>query len=235
MSRASRTARAALPVLATLWLGVILWDIRLPRVLLAGLVGASLALAGALLQGVFGNPLAGPDPLPLFAFAGGLATVLLVYRLAQVDGRALPETLLLAGLACGAALSAATSLLLAAHPDRAGAALLGVDVEAARRWLLVASSLLTAAAVAVSGTIGFVGLVTPHALRRLAGPDHRVLRPAAALRGATLLTVADTAARSLLAPAQLPVGTVTALLGGPFFLVALRRRKSRLLWEGGQP
>ncbi|BAS29324.1 iron ABC transporter [Limnochorda pilosa] len=284
---------------------VILWQIRLPRILLAGGVGAVLAFSGAVLQGLFRNPMADPfvlglsggaaagavaslamgvgfrpvlsflpfPALPLFAFAGGLGSVILVYSLALEWGRARLESLLLSGLAVGAVMSAVVSLLLlfsgedahkaifwlmgslgAASWERIRAVLpylvlgglgvlpylrelnalllgeepaahLGVEVERVRRRLIGATALMTAAAVSVSGVIGFVGLITPHVVRLLLGPDHRRLVPASALAGAILLTLTDTVARTLLAPVEIPVGALTALMGGPFFLALLRRRR----------
>jgi iron complex transport system permease protein len=117
--------------------------------------------------------------------------------------------------------------LLAAGEE--GALQLGVDVERTRRVAFVAASLLVGAAVAVSGMIGFVGLIVPHLLRLLLGPDHRLLLPASFLGGAVFLVWADALARTLLGPAELPVGVVTALTGGPFFLYLLRRDLRRLL------
>jgi len=104
---------------------------------------------------------------------------------------------------------------------------LGVNVERVKAILLTAGSLMAAAAVSVSGVIGFVGLIIPHTVRLLTGPDHRILLPAAALVGAIFLVVADTLARTLLAPSELPVGVITALAGAPFFLYLLRRQKDR--------
>lgn len=278
----------------------ILFQIRLPRVVLGALIGMSLSLAGAAFQGLFRNPMASPyvtgvssgagfgaalamffrwhgfflglSAVPLAAFAGGLATVALVYRLARVDGRLPVLTLLLAGIAVGSVLSAGISLLVFFSDEMVGsivfwlmgslsaadwarvqvmapyavmgslplllsarglnamllgeesAAYLGVDTEKLKRLLLAAASLLVGAAVAVSGIIGFVGLIVPHLARLITGPDHRVLLPASALLGAAFLVGADLIARVIIAPAQLPVGIVTALTGGPFFLFLLRRR-----------
>lgn len=279
---------------------VILFQIRLPRVALAGLVGASLALAGAALQGLFRNPMAGPSVLgvssgaalgaawavvagwqgrvaglgavPLAAFGGALLSAVLVYRFARVGGRVSVTRLLLAGVAVGSFFSALVSLIIVfgerqasavvfwlmgslAGADWAGVALvlpyfaaglavvvlhgrdlnamvlgeeaalhLGIDVERVKARLLVATSLLTGAAVAVSGVIGFVGLIVPHAVRLVIGPDHRLLVPAAGLAGAAFLTLVDAAARTAIAPVEIPVGAITSLLGGPFFLLLLHRR-----------
>lgn len=278
-------------------------EIRLPRVVLALLIGAALAQAGAAMQGIFRNPLAEPglagvsagaalaavtlivlgSPLglggaaqawllPLATFAGGALAAYLVARLAQVDGSTRIATLLLAGLALNAIATAGIGLLAHLADDlalrslsfwmfgslgRAGwteiaigapllllalvliprdaralnalllgeaeAGHLGVDVEALKRRLSILIVLAAGTAVALAGMIGFIGLVVPHLVRLWAGPDHRLLLPAAALLGALLLTVADTFARLALAPAELPVGILTALVGGPFFLVLLLR------------
>jgi len=278
----------------------ILTQIRLPRVLLAALVGGALGLCGALMQGLFRNPLADPyllgiasgatagaavvialhldihwGAVPLGAFVGGVLAVGIVYRIAQTRWAQLDNyALILSGVALAALFSAVTSFLLfysgASQDARrlifwilgglggaqwvyvfgllgtliiAGtvlmlfardlnalalgeemAAHLGIEPRYLRRVLLIAVTALTAVAVAVSGTIGFVGLIVPHILRLIVGPDHRVLLPASALGGAILLTLCDTLARTVLAPAELPIGIITALLGAPFFLFLLRRR-----------
>lgn len=278
----------------------ILTQIRLPRVLLAALVGGALALCGAVMQGLFRNPLADPyllgiaggatagaalaitlhldsswGAVPLGAFLGAVVTVIIVYRLAQTRWAQLDNyALILSGVALAALFSAVTSFLLfyggAAHDARRlifwilgglggaqwlyvwgllgtlaitgvvlvlfardlnalslgeeMAAHLGIEPRHLRKILLFAVTLLTAVAVAVSGTIGFVGLIVPHILRLLVGPDHRLLLPASALGGAVLLTLCDALARTVLAPAELPIGIITALLGAPFFLYLLRRR-----------
>jgi iron complex transport system permease protein len=281
----------------------IVWQLRLPRVLLAALVGSALALAGATFQGVFRNPLADPYLLgaasgagfgasavlvlagsvpwltrlgvPGAAFACALATVVLVMVLARRDGGLPAVSLILAGVVLGSILSAGTSFLMLAARDRAAgilswllgsfafaswdrvlsvlpllvvatvplllagraldvmqlgeesAAQLGVPVERVRLALLAAATLATAAAVAVAGVIGFVGLVVPHAVRLAFGARHMRLLPLSALWGAVFLVLADLFARTVLAPAELPVGIVTALVGGPFFLLLLRRQRSR--------
>lgn len=283
----------------------VLWNVRLPRVVLALLVGASLGCAGALMQGVFGNPLAEPGVIgvsagaavgavaaiafgiTLFgnwtvtvcAFVSGLATVLLVYALSRSGGRTEVVTLILTGVAVNAfagaliglsiffadnaqlteitfwqlgSLSQATwpkvlavlpcavlgliaapwyarrldLLALGEKPARH----LGVDVERLRIALVLVVALLTAAAVAVAGVITFVGLLVPHLLRMVAGPGHRFLVPGSALLGALVLLAADLAARTLAAPAELPLGVLTALIGSPFFFWLLRRTRRR---QGG--
>lgn len=279
----------------------IVWEIRLPRVLLAGLVGGTLAYSGAAYQGVFRNPLADPyllgvaagaglaatvvivGPVPatygnfslitLAAFGGAVAAVALTYGLARMGGTTPTTTLILAGVAVSALAVSATSYLMLAHQrdtisvlswllggfnnsgwnkmwfiapyavpaaaiiflhgrllnvmqlDEQQAQQLGVDVERTRLIVLVASSLATAAAVSVAGIIGFVGLIVPHAVRLLLGPDYRRLLPLAAILGASFLILADLAARTAISPGELPVGVITAFLGAPFFLYLLRRQR----------
>ncbi len=278
----------------------VLWAIRLPRIVMAGLVGGALALAGAVLQGIFRNPLAepgligvsagsalgavaaivvgftalGPASLPLAGFIGGLLATLAVYRFARYGGRTEVVTLILAGVALNAIAGALTGLLLFLANDAqlrnvifwqlgslgsatwttvgavapfvlVGALLLprygrtlnllvlgerearhlGVDTERARFLLIAMAALLTGAAVAVAGVISFVGLVVPHIVRLIAGPDHRTLLPASALTGATLLLLADLFARTVALPREIPLGVVTALAGGPFFLWLLDRTR----------
>jgi iron complex transport system permease protein len=276
---------------------VIVRDLRAPRVLLAFLVGGSLAVTGAALQALVRNPLADPYLLglsggaglgavlaialrlaspwavPVAALAGALAAVALVYRLALIAGGVLDaRVLLLGGVVVGAfaaslmgavmAISPAPEvrnallwllgsfgraswhslLLFAAYAVLPLAALyglarpldlltlgeesaqfLGADVERAKRTLYVAASLLTAVAVSLSGIIGFVGLVVPHAARLVWGWLHRTLLPAAFLLGGILMVVADALARTLFAPVELPVGVVTALIGVPVFILLVRR------------
>ncbi len=282
----------------------IIWSIRLPRVILGAMVGVGLATAGAAFQGLFKNPLADPYILgissgaalgaaialiygltwkvagigatPLLAFAGGLLSLLVVYRLARQDNQVPVLPLLLAGVALGAFLSAALAFLMYLDPDRIGQVVfwllgslsganwtrvglmfpylavglvlivfharelnalllgeeparhLGVDVEGVKRLLLLGGTLTTAAAVSVSGVVGFVGLIVPHGVRLVVGPNHRMLLPVTALMGATFMVLADTAARTVLAPAEIPVGILTAACGGPFFLYLLRARRGRL-------
>jgi len=277
----------------------IIIDIRLPRVLLAGIVGAALAVAGATYQGLFRNPLADPyligvaqgaalgavagfllpwsvagfGIIPVFAFLGALVAVAIVYSIAKV-GKTLPvTTLILAGVALGAFLASITSYLmitsgeqlhgiiswlmgrfslsnweqiimvvpyviigvtviwLYARPlnvmqlDEEQAQQLGINVERVKLILLAAATLITAAAVCFVGTIGFVGIIVPHAVRLVWGPDHRFLLPLTTFAGASLLILADTAARTILAPTEIPVGVVTAFFGAPFFLYLLRHKK----------
>ncbi|NLM37515.1 MAG: iron ABC transporter permease [Firmicutes bacterium] len=285
----------------------ILFDLRLPRILLALMVGAALAVAGVLFQGLFRNPLADPYVLgtssgaafgatiavfsgmnlrffglsarPLFAFGGALLATALVYSLGRSGRRPALTMMLLAGIAVGAFFSAMTSLLLFFRqqelakimfwmmggfayarwaevrivlPYLGGAFLyswslarqlnllllgeekahqLGLAVGDFQRRIVMTASVLVAAAVSVSGAIGFVGMVAPHIVRLLIGPDHRSLLPASALAGGLLLLVADTLARILLYPVELPVGVLTSFIGGPFFLYLLSLlQKGRSDW-----
>lgn len=283
----------------------VLWNIRLPRVVLAILVGSSLGCAGALMQGVFGNPLAEPGVIGISAgaavgavgaialglsffgnwtvtvcaFVAGLATVLLVYAVSRDGGRTEVVTLILTGIAVNAFAGALIGLFiffadnaqitqitfwqlgslaqatwpkvlavlpcalvgLAIAPLHARkldllalgerpARHLGVDVERLRIVLILVVALLTAAAVAVAGIISFVGLLVPHLLRMANGSGHRFLVPGSALGGAVVLVAGDLAARTLAAPAELPLGVLTALFGSPFFFWLLRRTRRR---QGG--
>jgi iron complex transport system permease protein len=278
----------------------IVLQLRLPRAVLALMVGGSLAVAGVVFQALLRNPLAEPYvlgvsggaavgavaagvfgwsalggwSLPLAAFAGAVAAILLVFRIAGATGRALdPRVLLLAGVVIGAFFNALILLLLTfsdiesfrsavfwmmgslAAASWSGVAVmaayvvpavivltalarpldllaageetalyLGTRVERVRRAAFLVTSLLVGVAVAVSGVIGFIGLVVPHALRLLWGSSHRFLLPASFLAGAAFLLAADTAARTLVSPGELPVGVVTALVGVPLFLFLLVRR-----------
>lgn len=280
-------------------------EIRLPRIVLAGLVGAALSVSGAAYQGLFRNDLADPYvlgvaagaalgavvafvlPLPaavtrggavqLFAFVGAAAVVALVLAIAG-QGRMSGATLLLAGVAVGSVANAVCAFLMYTHGDQllviygwllggfnvaswaqvrqvtlpiavsAGAILLGgrtldllqfgdeeaaslgVDVARARFWLTAAATLAAAAAVSVAGLIGFVGLLVPHAARLLVGPEHHRLLLVSGLLGAAFLIAADAVARGLPGPAELPVGIVTAVVGGPFFLYLLHREGRLRPW-----
>lgn len=279
----------------------ILWSVRLPRVLLAALVGGGLALVGAVLQAVFRNPMADSGllgvgagaalgavasvnfgwghtflALPLFAFVGALAAVLILYALAHLWGQPSREGLLLTGLAVGAMAGAATSvllvateefrvrtvlfwlagglegrgwvhaalgaafilggtgaLLLAARPldvlslGSEEAAALGLPVHLTRLLVMTLAALVAGACTALAGAVPFVGLVAAHALRPLVGPLSRHLLPAAFLAGAVMVVVADVAARSVSARMDLPLGSLTALVGAPYFLIALRGSRGR--------
>ncbi|MHB8574864.1 MAG: FecCD family ABC transporter permease [Dehalococcoidia bacterium] len=282
----------------------IVWEIRLPRVVLAGTVGATLACSGAGYQGVFRNPLADPyligvasgaglgaavaiisplrgswhglSPLPLFAFVGAMTTVSISYAIAR-SGRAIPlATLILAGVAVSALANAAMSFLFMIHNEKfltvfawllggfnasswlttvlvlpyvvAGSGVvlvfarilnvlqfgeeqaqqLGVPVERVKLVVLIAASLATAAAVSVSGLIGFVGLIVPHAIRLVWGPDYRRIVPFSIVLGAIFMILADLFARLIIAPQEMPIGIVTAFCGAPFFLYLLKRGRRSL-------
>lgn len=283
----------------------IIWKIRLPRVLMAAVVGASLALSGVAYQGIFRNPLADPYllgvasgaslgaglaivlgasipffaqlGLPLLSFLFSLVAVFLVILLAK-QGSSIPTvSLILAGTVLGSSFTAATSFLMLLSREQAAtilawlmgsfglaswsklatvfpfmllsalaigfsaralnllqlgeeqAAQLGLPVERFKYSLITLATLATSAAVSVSGIIGFVGLMVPHAVRLALGPDHRSLIPMSAMLGAVFMVLADLLARSVLSPAEIPIGVVTALVGGPFFLYLLRRQsKGRL-------
>jgi len=286
---------------------VVLFDIRLPRLALGLMVGAALAVGGAVMQGLFRNPLADPGlvgvgagaglgavvaivlggllpaglaaatgiyTVPMAAFLGGWATTLLLYRVSTRAGRTSVATMLLAGIALGALAGALTGILVYIADDRqlrdltfwglgslaganwtkvltaapiiltallaapflaralnglalgeSAAAHMGVPVQRAKNLAILTVAGATGAAVAVSGGIGFIGIVVPHLLRLGIGPDHRFLLPAAALLGAALLVLSDILARTIIAPAELPIGIVTAVLGAPVFLWILLRRR----------
>jgi ABC-type Fe3+-siderophore transport system permease subunit len=277
-------------------------QIRLPRAVLAGIVGACLSLAGLGFQAISRNPLADPAVLgvssgasfgvttavllglagpfanpavvTLFAFGGALLAAVSVYAIARVDGRLPITTLLLSGVVVGlffnACVMLATALLASAElqgvvfwlmgnlgPARGStlavlalalaigavvltrqaarlnllalgeeqALQLGVEAERVKRLVFVAASLVTGAAVSAAGSIGFVGLMVPHAARLLLGPDNRRLVPATALLGAAFLMLADLVARTVAAPSELPVGVITAFCGAPLFVYLLRTRR----------
>ncbi|MBO0902934.1 FecCD family ABC transporter permease [Jiella sonneratiae] len=286
---------------------IIVWQIRLPRILMGALIGAVLALAGAVMQGLFRNPLADPGivgvssgaalgavamivlaggplagiaallgsyALPLAAFCGGLAATCLLYAIATRGGITSVATMLLAGIAIGAFSAAIMGFLIFSSNDTqlrditfwslgglggatwqklfvAGPVMLavvaaapflargldtmvlgeaeafhmGLKVERLKRLSIFLVAAATGAAVAVSGIIGFVGIVVPHLLRLAVGANHGFLLPASALAGALLLILADMGARVLVAPAELPIGIITAALGAPFFLWLLLRRR----------
>ncbi|MEQ1627539.1 MAG: iron ABC transporter permease [Nitrospira sp.] len=285
---------------------IIMMHIRLPRVLMGFVVGGSLAAVGVTLQALLRNPLADPyvlgvssgaalgaalamllgigasmmllPVLPLCGFAGGLLALLLIYRLAQSQGRLPVHSLLLAGVILNAILTALIMFITSImEPNRSAGLMawlmgsltapgypalgvlvgyavlvltivmhqahalnvltlgeetarsLGIETERLKKQLFVLTALLTGAVVSVSGMIGFVGMVVPHAVRLVVGSDHRLLLPASILVGGMFLVISDTIARTILAPAEIPVGIVTALAGGPFFLYLLLWRKDRML------
>ncbi|MGE7769227.1 FecCD family ABC transporter permease [Viridibacillus arvi] len=283
----------------------ILWKIRMPRVVLAGLVGASLAIAGAAFQGLLKNPLADPYTLgvssgasvgavvtlffgistpifgiytlPAFSMLGALLAMMGVLAFARLVDRTMKmETLILTGIIVSSFLGALISLLIALTGDELRqiigwlmgsvsmrgwpyvkmvwpfvligsfllwlnrrelnamlfgeerAKYLGVDVKKSKILILIGGSMLTGAAVAVSGTIGFVGLVVPHMTRLLFGADHRHLLPLSFLNGASLLIVCDLFARTIISPTELPIGVITALIGAPVFsYIFFRQRRTK--------
>ncbi len=289
---------------------IIINDIRLPRTILGVLIGAALAVAGAVLQGLFRNPLADPGiigvsagaglgavtvivlggtvfapvtavlgifALPVAAFFGALAATITLYGIATRQGRTSVATMLLAGIALGAMAGAFTGLMVFIADDRqlrdltfwglgslagatwtkiiaagpiiavalaaapflarglngfalgeSAAGHLGFSVQRVKYVAILASTAAVGASVAVSGGIGFVGIVVPHLLRLLIGPDHRYLLPASALLGGIVLLLADAVSRTIVAPAELPIGIVTAAVGAPFFLWILLRKRGVL-------
>lgn len=282
---------------------MIIWNIRLPRVLLAFCVGASLSLAGAAFQGLLRNPLADPYTigvssgaslgavlvlffqvtiiglgnftLPVVAILSGLLTLLVVFGLVRLSSKSLAiETIILAGIIVSAFISALVSLLISLGDREAmtqiiywlygsvgmrgwsyiqlmipfmfiGSIILfsfyrelnalalgedaadhiGVNVKKGKTFVLIGASLLTGAAVAVSGSIGFVGLVIPHLVRLVTGPNHRHVLPLSLLIGGAFLVLADLMARTIIAPKELPIGVITALIGAPVFALLLIRER----------
>ncbi|MDF2460175.1 MAG: btuC [Nitrospira sp.] len=233
----------------------IVLQLRLPRVLLGFLVGSSLASVGVILQALLRNPLADPyilgvssgaalgvslavlfglggmawliPTLPIYGFLGGLLALMVLGSLTTTAdhtllGLSIYLVLCLAWLF--KQVNVLNILTLGEEPARS----LGVDTERAKRGILVTAALVTGAVVSVSGMIGFIGMVVPHAVRLVLGADHRLLLPASALVGGMVLMMADTLARSVFAPSELPVGIMTALAGGPFFIYLLMWRKDRL-------
>ncbi|PYB75311.1 FecCD family ABC transporter permease [Rhizobium wuzhouense] len=293
---------------------IILEAVRLPRTGMGLLIGAALGVSGAMMQGLFRNPLADPGIvgvssgaalaaviaivlgptvllplaalfgnlfLPLMAFLGGLGNTFLLYVIATRDGRTSTTALVLSGIAIAALTGAATGMLIFMADDRAlrditfwslgslsganttkilsilpfvgfvlgiipfvargldalilgdaAAFHMGIPVQRLKRLTILAVAAACGATVAVAGSIGFIGIVVPHLLRLAIGPSHRFLLPASALGGAALLLLADTAARTIAAPAELPIGIITALLGAPVFLMLLLGRNGRQAMEG---
>lgn len=279
----------------------IIIQIRMPRVLAGALVGAALAAAGVVFQGIFKNPMADPyvlgvsagaavgaslaivlgvgftflglNTVPILAFACSLIAVFIVYNISRVGSRVPVTTLLLSGIAVSIFLSAIVAILQVIAGGRlhvvvfwlmgglsyvewkdiwatlplicigTGATYfyardlniltlgeetaqhLGVDIEKVKKLLLIFGSLVTAAAVSISGLIGFIGLIIPHITRIVIGPDHRILLPTSIIVGASFLVICDALARVIVSPVELPVGVITALSGGPFFIYLLRRKK----------
>jgi iron complex transport system permease protein len=285
----------------------ILVHVRVPRVVLAAIVGAALAAAGVALQALLRNPLADPyilgissgaglgatlaiiggfswtlwgrSPIAVFAFAGAIGTVWLVWVIGSVTGRFHVTGLLLAGVVVNAFFSAIIMFLISVAKGQqlhatmfwlmgnmaeedflvlwigagsvaagivslyflapqlnaisfspADAKSMGIHVERVQFLAFTIAAFVTAVAVSLSGLVGFVGLVVPHAVRLVLGPDHRQLLPIASVCGAIFLVIADTVARVIVTPAQLPVGVVTAMIGGPFFLILLVRYNRKVSW-----
>ena len=282
----------------------VVMDVRLPRILTAALVGAGLAMSGVIYQGILLNPLADPYTLgvssgaafgaslallanltlignfsvPVFAFAGAIATLFIVMHLSTFNGQMSAGTLILSGVIVGAILSAGISLLKYLADEQVAVIIfwlmgsfasrtwtdvgmvalalsfgslislyysrdlnvmslggrssdsLGVETARTRKILLLTASLVTAVCVAVSGIIGFIGLIVPHLMRFIVGPDNRKLLPVSILAGAILLLAADTLTRAVL-PAEVPIGVLTALIGGPFFCLIFRRRQRGLKYD----
>lgn len=282
---------------------IILLKVRLPRILLACMVGGALAVSGVVLQALLRNPLADPYILgvssgsalgaiiaillglnitigalpliPLFGFAGGLLTILFVYHISRIHRKISIQTMLLVGVVTGAILAAIIMFITSmAGPHKVqgiifwlmgslssqeypmvvivslyvivgtlillyyarslnllvlgeeSATQLGLEVERTKKIAFIGASLITGAAVSVSGLIGFVGILIPHLMRMIIGSDHRLLLPAAGLFGSIYLILADTLARTLMAPTEIPVGVITAICGGPFFIYLLRKKKT---------
>lgn len=284
----------------------ILWNIRMPRVILAALVGASLAIAGAAFQGLLKNPLADPYTLgissgasvgavftlffgvsipvlglftlPIFSMAGAFVTLIVVMGFAKMVDRTMKmETMILTGIIFSSFLGSCISLMIALTGEELrsimgwllgsvsmrgwpyvkmiipfvilGAVILwlnrrelnamiygeerakylGVNVARSKYYVLIGGSMLTGAAVAVSGTIGFVGLVVPHMMRMMIGADHRHLLPLSFINGASLLVICDLVSRTVIAPTELPIGVITSFIGAPVFAyIFFRQRKGRM-------
>lgn len=282
----------------------IIWNIRLPRVILGVLVGMSLSMTGAAFQGLFKNPMADPyiigissgaalgaalaivlnisfsilniPTISIFAFIGGLTAVVLVYNIARVKNKITTSTLLLAGVAVGQFFTAIMSFMMVLNDKdmtkiiywtmgslsgkgwtpivnlgpiiiivlfiinfyardlnifvtgEESAKSLGIDVEKTKKVILILGTLVTSIVVSISGIIGFVGLIIPHIVRIILGPDHRILLPSSALLGGLFMVFADTIARTAISPIEIPVGIITALFGGPFFIYLLKINKRGL-------
>lgn len=279
----------------------IILKLRLPRIMLAGLVGVSLSACGAAFQGMFKNPMADPyvlgvssgaafgatlsivfnlsnnflglSAVTLMAFAGSLLTLILVYSIAKVGNRVPIVTLLLSGISVSYLLSSVISLMMLFNRTQVEkivfwlmgslsaanltqvklllpfallgtviifvfardlnimltgeetAKALGIEVEKVKKILLLVTSLMVGATVSVSGIIGFVGLIVPHTVRLLLGPDNRVLIPFSAIAGAVFLIISDTVARTAIPPTEIPVGAITSVFGAPYFIYLLAKSK----------
>jgi iron complex transport system permease protein len=281
----------------------IIWSLRMPRVILAGLVGGALGVVGATFQGFFKNPMADPSvigvssgaalgativivtgigdslgmmKIPTFSFFSALLTTWLVYALGRMGNKVVVHTLLLAGIALSSFMQAMISFLMVLNTDqmekvyfwlmgsfqnttwgKVGIAVplillgvilliffakelnamvfgdstahhLGIDLERLKIVLLILASLTIAGAVSVCGIIGFVGLIIPHIVRMMVGPDHRILLPMAFLVGGIFMVLTDTFARTFFAPMEIPIGVITAMFGGPFFIYLLKKKKDSI-------
>ncbi|MFO7637053.1 MAG: iron ABC transporter permease [Clostridia bacterium] len=282
---------------------VILFSVRLPRIVTAMLCGAGLSISGSVFQGMFRNPMADPYVLgissgaalgaslaislglqvslfgfgiiPLFALAGAVAVTMTVYGIARTAGKLAPLTLILSGIAVSFLCSSLVSFILISNREQAhkivfwtmgsmtganwnnvlvmlpvvligsflliwqsgninvlstgdeSALSLGINTERLKRTLLLLGSVITAVCVAFTGIIGFVGLIIPHGVRLVTGPDHRRLMPVSALTGAIFLVLCDALARNVFAPMEIPIGAVTSLFGAPFFIYLLMKNKRR--------
>ncbi len=282
----------------------IVWNVRMPRIILSALVGGALAIVGGVFQGVFGNSLADPHILGVssgaalgatiamlsglsvnflglgvigaFSFVGALVTVFVVYNVARVGREISPTNMILTGTATSMMLSAVISLLMTFNKEKIGkvymwtmgsfsaaswtkicfvlialivaacvfilysnklnvimlgdeeAKALGVDTGKARKILIAVASVLVAAAVSVSGVIGFVGLIIPHVVRLLGGANNKKLLPYSMLCGAIFMVICDTLARTITAPTEIPVGIITSIFGAPFFVFILIRNKRKI-------
>lgn len=284
----------------------IIWKIRIPRVLLGVLVGASLSVSGTTFQGMFKNPMADPYiigissgaalgatiaiilnlnfkifgisflGIPILAFIGAMLSVYLVYNLARMNNKIPVNSLLLSGVAVSQFFTAIMSfsmvifdkdmkniiywtmgglagkgwdpvvklsfpiiiiilIIISYYKDlnllllgEESAHSMGVDVEKTKLQLIILSSFITAIVVSISGIIGFVGLIIPHTARLIFGPDHKILIPSSALIGGIFMILADTIARTIISPIEIPVGIITSLFGGPFFIYILKSRKQEI-------
>lgn len=282
----------------------VIFDIRLPRIFMAIIVGIALSSSGVIFQGVFRNPMADPyiigvsagaafgatigllfagniklislSTTSIFAFLGAIGTTFLIYNISKIKGKISVLTLLLSGVALSSLLTSIISfimiyrtqdlakvyfwimgglsnsswtnfmtvmpvivIIMAASSffmrdlnvmslgdERANQ--LGVQTEKLKQVLLILASIMTAAAVSVSGIIGFIGLITPHIMRMIVGPDHKILYPTAAISGGIVLLLSDTIARIILSPREIPVGIITSIIGVPFFIYLLVKSKRQV-------
>lgn len=282
----------------------IIWNVRLPRVILGILVGSSLSVAGVSFQGLLKNPMSDPyilgvssgaalgatiaiinhleyvkygfSSITFAAFIGAIISVFIVYNIGKINNKLSTNTLLLAGVAVGQFFTAIMSFLMVVNSNDMSkiiywtmgslsgkgwnpvkslsipilltivvliyyskelnilltgdetAKSMGVNVERTKRIILVLGTLLTSLVVSVSGIIGFVGLIIPHIARIIFGPDHKILLPCSAIVGAIFMIITDTISRTLISPVEIPVGIITAMFGGPFFIYLLRSKKKMM-------